>query len=216
MKKFRKSHVVWDWNGTVLDDAELCVEIINEILLSQNLNSISSDSYREQFEFPVRIYYERLGLPSSGPLFEQFSKQFIQEYRMRWKKCKLQNNGKKTISFLSSKGVEQSILSAGKQEHVDSFVDHHELRSFFTFVSGTKDIYAEGKLKIGKLHLSKLEVCPDECLLIGDTTHDFQVAVALGIDCLLFAGGHHSEKRLRATGAPVIDSLVEVNSWLIS
>ena len=215
MKKSRKSHVIWDWNGTVLDDADLCVEIVNAILLSQNLKSITVDGYREKFEFPVRIYYERLGLPSSGPLFEKFSYQFIKEYHLSWKKCNLQEYAKETIAFIKSKGIEQSILSAGKQEHVEGFVDHHELRAFFAFVSGTKDIYAAGKLETGKLHLSKLKADPDDCLLIGDTTHDFEVAENLGIDCLLFGGGHHSEKRLRATGATVINSLSEVNSWLI-
>ena len=215
VKISRKSHVIWDWNGTVLDDADLCVEIVNEILLSQNLNTISTRSYREQFEFPVRIYYDRLGLPSNGPLFERFSQKFIKEYRKRWKKFRLQKDVIKTISFLYSSVIKQSILSAGKQEHVDSFVDHHELSVFFTLVSGTKDIYAEGKLETGKQHLIKLNVSPDDCLLIGDTTHDYEVAADLGIDCLLFTGGHHSAERLQATGAPVINSLSKVNSWLI-
>ena len=125
VKISRKSHVIWDWNGTVLDDADLCVEIVNEILLSQNLNTISTRSYREQFEFPVRIYYDRLGLPSNAPLFERFSQKFIKEYRKRWKKCRLQKDAIQTISFLYSSGIKQSILSAGKQEHVDSFTHHH-------------------------------------------------------------------------------------------
>ncbi len=43
--------------------------------------------------------------------------------------------------------------------------------------------------------------------MVGDTDHDFEVAAALGIRCVLFAGGHQPREKLAATGAPVIEDL---------
>jgi len=40
--------------------------------------------------------------------------------------------------------------------------------------------------------------------------HDYEVAQAMGTDCVLVAGGHHSRRRLEATGAPVVDRLDQI------
>lgn len=50
----RYAHVIWDWNGTIFDDAERCVEIANGMLSRRELPVLSLDQYRETFRFPIR------------------------------------------------------------------------------------------------------------------------------------------------------------------
>ena len=52
-------YIIWDWNGTLLNDVWLCIEIMNEMLENRNLPSITYDKYREIFDFPVQRYYEK-------------------------------------------------------------------------------------------------------------------------------------------------------------
>ena len=47
-------HVIWDWNGTLVDDAWLCVEIINELLARRGLAPITPCKYSAVFGFPLR------------------------------------------------------------------------------------------------------------------------------------------------------------------
>lgn len=215
MNNRKKKHVIWDWNGTLLDDSSLCVEIVNEILFDYRLDAIEKESYLEQFIFPARLYYKRLGLPWEGTVYEELSHRFITSYHDRWERCALQPEARKTMSALASKGVGQSLLSAGKQEHVEGFVRHHDLTPYFSLVTGTTNVYAEGKVERGRKHLEELDAEPSECLLVGDTLHDYEVAREIGADCLLFAGGHHSEGRLREAGVPVARCLSEVEERLI-
>ena len=49
-----------------------------------------------------------------------------------------------------------------------------------------------------------------EVLFIGDTEHDFEVAQAIGVDCLLLSHGHNCYSRLVHTGAPVFRSLKNI------
>ena len=49
MKNSRINHVIWDWNGTLVNDAHLCVEIVNEILCERELCSVQQEDYREYF-----------------------------------------------------------------------------------------------------------------------------------------------------------------------
>ena len=51
---------------------------------------------------------------------------------------------------------------------------------------------------------------PENAIVVGDLTHDFEMAQAMGARCLLFAGGHQDKERLLACGVPVIDDLTEV------
>jgi phosphoglycolate phosphatase len=50
--------------------------------------------------------------------------------------------------------------------------------------------------------------------LIGDTLHDYEVACALGVRCILTEGGHHPPERLRTAGAPVVESAEQVEGYL--
>ena len=51
-------HIVWDWNGTLLNDGWLFVDIMNSILEYRNMKTISIKKYREIFEFPVKKYFK--------------------------------------------------------------------------------------------------------------------------------------------------------------
>ena len=57
----RYNHIVWDWNGTLLDDLWLCLDAINSVLDSRGMNRVDEISYRKIFTFPVIDYYEQLG-----------------------------------------------------------------------------------------------------------------------------------------------------------
>ena len=50
----RTKHVIWDWNGTLLDDAVLCVEVMNVVLARRKLPPLTAERYADRFRFPVR------------------------------------------------------------------------------------------------------------------------------------------------------------------
>jgi hypothetical protein len=58
MNALAYSDIVWDWNGTLLDDAWLCREIMNEQLITRGLPALSMQRYGAIFGFPVKTYYE--------------------------------------------------------------------------------------------------------------------------------------------------------------
>ena len=63
-------HVIWDWNGTLVDDTWLFVDIMNGVLKDRNLQGITLDDYRNVFDFPVQDYYTKLGFNFSEEAFE--------------------------------------------------------------------------------------------------------------------------------------------------
>jgi len=206
--------VIWDWNGTLVDDVDLCVDILNQVLSEHCLPPISLKKYRETFFFPVAQFYQTLGLPSSGPQYEKLAGDYIRAYRGRFKECELNQGALETVGALSDLGVSQSILSAGEQQDVENFVSFYQLDHWIGFIDGADNIEASGKGERASAHLSRLGFDKKEVLLVGDTLHDLEVANLLGCQTLLYSGGHADELRLIQSTDQIIRSLYEVVGWV--
>ncbi len=203
-------HIVWDWNGTLVDDAELCVVILNQILNDYGKMPVDRAFYLDNFSFPVCEYYKSLGLPSCGPEYQEISQRFIEEYRKKHHICKLQKSSVKMLSYIKGCGISQSVLSAGNIADVLDFVEYHKLSDFFTIISGVYHTNATGKSDVAHKHLNQIQACTSEILLIGDTLHDFEIATDLKVDCVLYSKGHNSKNRLLEASNSVINDLEEL------
>ena len=206
----RIEHVIWDWNGTLVDDARLCVNIVNGILSDLFMPKVSLEFYRDNFSFPVRSYYEKIGLPTDEASYREISEKFISEYRKHWRSCNLQVNARSVIMGLAEAGIGQSILSAGKLSDLTTFVGEFGLSGQVDPVTGVSNIQATGKKDVSQAHLAEVGNDPSNLVLVGDTAHDEEVAIHLGVRCLLFTGGHNSVKALEGCVSDLIDDLRQV------
>jgi len=203
-------HVIWDWNGTLWDDTWLCVEINNHMLRRRGLPGIDLSVYREKLCFPVDQYYCQLGFDYEHEPYGRLAEEFISEYTKRRFECGLHPGTQALIADLRTRDIPQAVLSAYQHDTLLQAVEHFNLRDFFDEVVGLNDIYAAGKVENGRRYIEGLDIDLSEVVFVGDTVHDYEVAMAMGIDCLLVAHGHNSRSRLEACGVPVFDSLYGV------
>ncbi len=81
--------IIWDFNGTLLDDVDICVQCMNVLLAERGLQKLDFQRYREIFTFPVRDYYREAGFDFSEEEFEIPAHQFIELYRDEIRKARL-------------------------------------------------------------------------------------------------------------------------------
>ena len=209
----RYRHIIWDWNGTLLDDLDLCIDVMNGILGHRSLPLLDRARYHRLFDFPVRAYYERLGFDFARDSFEELSVEFISAYDARRWECRLQPGAQTILGSLQSAGVTQSVLSADRQETLQEIVGHFGLTPRFKRILGLDNIYAHSKAELGRNWVAELGLPPSEILLIGDTLHDLDVARAIGVNWVLVACGHHPEARLRSRTDRVLADLSGLDAW---
>jgi phosphoglycolate phosphatase len=207
-------HVFWDWNGTLLDDAWLCRDVMNGLLRARAMPELSEERYMAIFDFPVRGYYERIGFDFAKDPFEIVGMEFIRNYETRRGEPRLHADAVPALESVRGLGLGQSILSAYQHETLVSLVAQHGLSDFFHDLHGHADHYAEGKIPQGRQALADLGIDPAQTLLVGDTTHDAEVAAALGMGCLLIPAGNQPPERLRAMGCPVLANRAEAVAWI--
>ncbi len=209
------SRVVWDWNGTLFNDAWLCMDVMNGLLREHELPLLTLERYQRVFDFPVVDYYRRLGFDLERHSFEALGTAFIKEYERRRLECDLHDGALQALTSLARAGVPQSVLSAYEHSTLVSLLRHFEIYGFFDHVTGSDDHYAAGKIDKALMWMRKANCSPKDILLIGDTAHDAEVAAAMGAQCVLLAGGNQHEDRLRECGRPLFPSLrVLADRWL--
>ena len=49
-------YLIWDFNGTILDDLELCLHLLNVMLEKQNKPKLDVPAYKHVFGFPIRFF----------------------------------------------------------------------------------------------------------------------------------------------------------------
>ena len=204
------THVIWDFNGTVLDDMQAGMDSINAMLAPRGLPTLESlAAYREVFDFPVEDYYRRLGLDFEKESYHDvLAPMWVELYLKNSKNAPLFSGVAPLCTALRRAGVRQSILSASHEGMLRRQLAERGALAWFDEIWGTGTIHAAGK---GALAKAWRAAHPnDVAVLLGDTTHDHEVADSIGADCILVAAGHHPRHKLEGCGVPVVDSLHEV------
>ena len=203
-------HIIWDWNGTLLNDRHFCIDIMNNVLRRRGMAEMTEAWFLENFCFPVKTYYEKLGFDFEKEPFDVSGSEFINEYMERIHEPELHPEVPEVLQSVEDMGMGQSILSAASQPMLDGILKDHHIAPFFMRILGQDNHYAYGKEEIGRKWVNELHYGPHEILFVGDTLHDKEVADAIGADCALVSNGHVSQERLEKTQSPVFKNVNEI------
>jgi phosphoglycolate phosphatase len=205
--------IIWDWNGTLLKDLDLCVTSINILLEKRSLPKLDAQKYKAIFSFPVRDYYKAIGFDFAREEFEVPAIEFIELYESQVENCTLQPGALDILHYFEEKGTRQFILSAMHQEMLEKTLNYNGIFGFFEGVAGLGDHFAVSKVERGQQLISQFNIERENTWIIGDTIHDYEVAQELGIRCILIADGHQSEERLKKTGTLVVSALKNLKDF---
>ena len=203
-------HVFLDFNGTLLDDLDLCLELLNWMLKDQNKPLVEKNKYKEIFMFPIKDYYIKAGLDFNIESFESLAHRFMDRYVNEYKNCSLYAGIFDTLSYLKNNGYKTYILSASKQSILDSQCDYFGLTKYFDDIIGVNDIYASSKEAIAINYINNNHINTEEAIFIGDTLHDNEVAKSVGMKCYLVSCGHQSYNVLSKAGVKIINNINEL------
>jgi len=209
-------HIIWDWNGTLLNDTSLCTQILNESLRKRDIPEITVQQYKQKFLFPIKTFYESIGFDFDKEPFENSNNEFNAGFVDQFKSLALQPFAKDTIIKFSDKKITQTILSASRQDRLKEQVNFFDITQYLQHVVGTNNLYAHGKEYEGEELLLTLDIPAEETIIIGDTLLDSSVAKYLKIDCALVSNGHNDIKRLKETGAFTFSDIKEFYNWIIT
>lgn len=202
-------YVIFDFNGTILNDVELAVKSLNKTIAKYlNRNPISIEDYKVVFKFPVKKYYEDVGFDFNRLNWEEVGQYWMDDYLLNFNEAKLYDGVLDLLKENKEKGIKNICLSATRYDLLIKQLETLNIKDYFEKILGIDNIYASSKINIGLDFIKDKD--RNKCVMLGDTTHDKEVADAMGIKCILIANGHQNKETLCKVSKYVIDDIREL------
>lgn len=203
--------LIWDFNGTIIDDAHFCHRIETMMLEERGMNTYTFEQYQDMFCFPVINYYYKMGYTFENETYDDISVEFNDAYDKGFHKLHVMDDFHETIKKALSLGYENIILSASRQDKLLEQCEQLGISHYFTEILGTDNLYGGSKIDIAKDFMTRRKIDPSCCKFIGDSVHDMETANAVGInDVTLVARGHQSKDVLAEKCSSTASCLKEV------
>ena len=201
-------HIIWDWNGTLVDDGWLFTELINQVLKKRDLKEISLEDYRQTFCFPLEKYYERLGFNFNVEPYDIPSMEFVHLYNKNKYRPYLYKKAASLLEKMKERSIKNYLLSAQNHSSLLDLTDFYNVSGLFEIISGTDNLHARGKSSLANKLITNLGVRAHEVLFVGDTNLDIKIATATQSFVVAAAYGHQSKNRF-----PNQKNILIVNSF---
>ena len=203
------SYVIWDWNGTLLDDVRAACRAFNTLLTRRGVPTLSLERYREIFGFPVRDFYRSAGIKLELEDWDRLAEEYHELY-LSDESSELADGAFALLRKWRSLGIGQSIVTVSEQTIVDSQIQRFGIREELDQVIGVSNLHGASKRDLVHGFLDSLPIPSSEVVMVGDSLHDAEIAREAEVQCVLVASGHQSRSRLEIAGFPVY---VNLASW---
>lgn len=203
-------NVFLDFNGTLIDDIDLCLMLLNKVLKEQNKPEVSLERYKEIFTFPIKRYYELAGIDFEIESYDSLSIKFINGYQKASLSCNLFDGVTDTIKYLKSHGINVYILSASEKNNLKEQCDHFGLTPLVDDVLGLDNIHAASKVSLAVDYINEHKMKKEETIFVGDTLHDEEVAKAVGVKSILIPNGHQAKNILESGTSLIFDDFKDL------
>ena len=208
-------YIFLDFNGTVLDDVDLCLNLLNEMLYEKENKTVDINEYKHIFDFPIIKYYKAAGFDFSKYTFEELANYFIVEYaRRNAYESKIFTDLESFVSSAKDLGYKVVICSASKKDMLLEQLKYFGIYHLFDDVIGLDNHYAASKLELAKEYVKSKEIDLSKSYFIGDTTHDNEVGEACGLKVILIDRGHQAEDVLSKVNSLILHSFVETLNYI--
>lgn len=207
--------IVFDWDGTLIDSAGAIAECIQAA--ARDLGLAVPDRERARHVIGLGLQASlRLAVPE---LPETRTREFVDSYRRHFlakeDEMQLFPGVIGLLDALRARGHALAVATGKSRRGLERALAASGLRTYFAATRCADE--TTPKPDPAMLHelLEELGAAPDRSLMIGDTSHDLQMASAAGVDAVAVCYGAHSESSLRALQPRAcLSSVPELAQWL--
>lgn len=210
MKEYKV--IIWDFNGTLIDDIDAALSSVNDMLTRRNLPVISFEQYASYVDTPIIKFYEHIFDDLYSMDFGVIANEFNDGYEKHLKSPAVMPCAHEVLEHFNSLGKLQTVISATHIDKVTNRLREFGLEAYFDKILAHNNLIAEDKTHLAVRYFAEKDIKSHEAVVIGDCVADFKMAEALGCDCILTTQGHQSRKEFAATTAVIINSLTELKN----
>ncbi len=201
--------VIWDWNGTLINDVHIACGAVNDILNDLGRPLIEMSDYYHYMRDGMDHYYDYLFYPDKAP-FDKLVVWFSKYYDIRVRTASLHEGTADVLETLQKMGIKQAIVSSSHKDKVRRDAAAFGIDGFFDEMLGADDLLIGSKTERARLYLEKNGIFPERTLVVGDMTHDRDTAEGIGAEYVVIPKGHQTKALLESKGVNLISDIKDV------
>lgn len=207
--------LVFDWDGTLLDSAAAIVSSLKSACRDLDLPEPSTDDARHVIGLGL-VDALRLAVPDlGGDRYPLMIERYRYHYLSRDHDLHLFDGVPELIADLKASDYQLAVATGKSRSGLNRSLLHCGLGRFFSATRCGDECFSKPHPQmLGEL-MDEFAVSPERTLMIGDTTHDLQMAINAGVAGLAVTYGAHSAQELEALNPLArLDNIDELSAWL--
>lgn len=219
--------VIFDLDGCLVDSEPLCIGAIVSEMQELGLSDATFEDIRARFlGVSMRVICEdvtrRTGKDCPPDFVERVEDRLLASYRDNLRRI---DGVEAMLMDLSDQGIAMAIATGGSIRRMTATLDISSLGKWFDQTAFSADLVRNGKPApdLFLLAAERLGVPPQDCVVLEDSPHGVQGALAAGMRAVGFTGGTHLEgiraphaARLSTKGAEAVaNNLTEAHRALL-
>ncbi len=205
----RYKYILWDWNGTLIDDVQNALMCVNDMCARKGKPEINIEQYYSYIETPIIGFYRHI-LSEDEIDADEIFENYHNDYLRHLPETRLAEGAKEVLRFFKERGAKQYIVTATHIDEAVALTKKYGVADYFDGIFGADNKYAESKTARAQKFFKEYGIRQSEAVFIGDLMHDYETANALGIAAVLVSYGHQGRKILENGKVLTVDSLFEV------
>ena len=209
--------IVFDWDGTLMDSAGVIVASIQNAARDLGIAAPDDAACRQI-----------IGLGLSEALMQLFPQmreadypRLVERYRHHYlgqdTEIPLFAGAEAIVRDLHAADYLLAVATGKSRKGLDRVLDHTGLRAYFHATRCADECFSKPHPEMLQQLMDELGASRSRTLMIGDTSHDLQMASNAGVPALAVSYGAHEKQDLMAH-APLgcVDNVEELKAWLLN
>jgi phosphoglycolate phosphatase len=207
--------VIFDWDGTLMDSTRVIATSLQSACADVGIAVPAESDARFVIGLGLVDTFNHVapGLDEEGR--RRLSDRYRHHFLAREHEAPLYEGVREMLSELHGKGKRLAVATGKARRGLERVLDASGLRPWFEATRCADEGFAKPHPDMLLMLLDMTGVEPKRALMVGDTTHDLELAANAGIDAVAVSYGAHDEKLLSTRPARArCGSVAELHRWL--
>lgn len=207
--------VVFDWDGTLMDSTRLIARSLQAAARDVGIAAPSD----EDALFVIGLNMAGIFAKLFPELDEAGRARLVERYRFhflaREHEAPLYPGVREMLAELHGRGTRMAVATGKARRGLDRALEATGLKPFFEATRCADEGFAKPHPGMLLMLLDLTGVAPRDALMVGDTTHDLELAANAGVDAVAVTyGAHHEELLATRPALARVRSVTELHRWL--
>ena len=209
--------LVFDWDGTLLDSTGAIVNAVQAACRDLGVPEPSHAHASQVIGLGLCDALRHSAPNLSEDKFPEMIERYRFHYLSRDHELSLFEGAFELIDGLYSSGFVLAVATGKSRKGLDRALLHSDLGRYFSSTRCADECFSKPHPQMLEELMAEFSVSPERTLMIGDTTHDLQMAINANVASLAVSYGAHSAEALDALNpVALVQDVGELNGWLIT